>query len=520
MFKIAVTAYTGEKYIGKCLNSIKIQTLDFRCVIIDDASTDKTFEIAKKTVGDDSRFKILRNKKKQGKMASFFQAIDALKPNKEDIIVEVDGDDWLKHDKVLERVKEEYDKGALATYGQFENPNGHKGFCGEYPEEIITRRDYRRYSWLASHLKTYKYFLLEYIRKQGFTKEEYDRAFPLDMQIMFPILEMAGKRVHFIPDVLYVYNNTNPLNFSKLDRAKQIKCEKIVRNQEKYPTLEEIEAKETKVSIVIPVRFTEKYFSNITPLKLCLKSLRQQTISPELVEIIISNYGSEQSFTNDLEKLCEMYNVKLIHTYEISVWNRARALNLGIRSTNPKSPYIIACDVDFILHKDWLKKVLSLAGEKKVILTQVWNLPEMNIPDNYDIRENFDELLKISTLRPKSGMGFACFPRKWIFKIRGYDEQYKVWGSEDNDLVKRAELSGMEIVWLEKDDLPLKLALHQWHPVRGESNEKWFRLNRKRLVKLTVEQKILKRNDENWGLAKEKYIPDINLLKNKLTCLI
>ena len=45
-FCIIVPIYNGEKYIAKCIESIKNQTYkNFDCIIIDDCSTDSTFNI-------------------------------------------------------------------------------------------------------------------------------------------------------------------------------------------------------------------------------------------------------------------------------------------------------------------------------------------------------------------------------------------------------------------------------------------------------------------------------------------
>ena len=55
---VIVPVYNVEQYIEKCLLSIKDQTLtDFECLIINDGTKDNSVEVAKRVVGDDSRFK-------------------------------------------------------------------------------------------------------------------------------------------------------------------------------------------------------------------------------------------------------------------------------------------------------------------------------------------------------------------------------------------------------------------------------------------------------------------------------
>lgn len=55
---IIVPIYNVEKYIAKCLRSLKKQTLgDFECLLINDGTPDKSVEIAKAEVGNDTRFR-------------------------------------------------------------------------------------------------------------------------------------------------------------------------------------------------------------------------------------------------------------------------------------------------------------------------------------------------------------------------------------------------------------------------------------------------------------------------------
>lgn len=62
-FSIIVPVYGVEKYILKCIESVKDQTLeDFECLIINDGTKDNSMELAKQAIGDDSRFKIFDKK--------------------------------------------------------------------------------------------------------------------------------------------------------------------------------------------------------------------------------------------------------------------------------------------------------------------------------------------------------------------------------------------------------------------------------------------------------------------------
>ena len=51
---------------------------------------------------------------------------------------------------------------------------------------------------------------------------------------MFPMLEMAGSRQEFVKEVLYVYNDENPISDHKLRRKHQILAAKEIRKKGKY----------------------------------------------------------------------------------------------------------------------------------------------------------------------------------------------------------------------------------------------------------------------------------------------
>ena len=58
-FSVIVPVYNVEKYISKCIESVKGQTLtDFECLIINDGTKDKSIEKAIEAIGNDERFKI------------------------------------------------------------------------------------------------------------------------------------------------------------------------------------------------------------------------------------------------------------------------------------------------------------------------------------------------------------------------------------------------------------------------------------------------------------------------------
>ena len=123
---VLTTAYNCQDWIGKCVDSIKSQTYsNFHCYILDDVSTDLTAAMALEAVGEDSRFTLIQNDKKYYQVGNYDQILRTNQIQDEDVVIQVDGDDWLPDNEVFERVIRNYDDPDVwLTYGQFEYSDG------------------------------------------------------------------------------------------------------------------------------------------------------------------------------------------------------------------------------------------------------------------------------------------------------------------------------------------------------------------------------------------------------------
>jgi len=90
---IIVPVYNAEKYVNKCLNSIRCQTLkNLEIIVINDGSTDNSGEICDKIAIEDSRVKILH--KENGGLSSARNAGIELATG--EYVGFVDSDDWVE----------------------------------------------------------------------------------------------------------------------------------------------------------------------------------------------------------------------------------------------------------------------------------------------------------------------------------------------------------------------------------------------------------------------------------------
>jgi glycosyltransferase involved in cell wall biosynthesis len=240
-FVVVVPVYNSELYIQKCLESILNQNYNnYELVVVDDCSTDNTYniinEIHKKY---NFNFNICKNNiRRSSPLANFSKGIELFSRNKEDIIVTVDGDDWLYDNNVLEYLNTIYqDENIYMTYGQYEPASKtYSNYC----KQILDFKTYRKSDkWLASHLRTFKKKVWSLIKEEDLKDVDGDfYKIGSDTAWMYPLLEMCGnKHTKFIDKILYVYNDLNPSNDMKIHLNEQLRVINIIKNKKEYDEL-------------------------------------------------------------------------------------------------------------------------------------------------------------------------------------------------------------------------------------------------------------------------------------------
>lgn len=240
-FVIIIPSYNNEQWCFKNLSSVLEQDYPyFRIIYIDDLSSDTTLSKVKAFIREydaDNKITLIANTQRKGACANFYYAIQSCNPN--EIIVMLDGDDWLADNHVLSILNEAYaDPSVWITYGQFkEFPSGYLGSAQALPQWVIETQSYREYDWVTSHLRTFYAFLFQKIKKEDLMYQ--DEFFPMawDLAMMFPILEMAGQHSKFIPNILYIYNRATPINDNKVNINLQRHLDGVIHRMAKYQPL-------------------------------------------------------------------------------------------------------------------------------------------------------------------------------------------------------------------------------------------------------------------------------------------
>lgn len=215
-FVIVSPAYNNRFFQNNLLATLAQDYENFSVIYIDDASLDGSFDQAKALVdlhprGD--KVQLWKNKKNLGMIHNYYLAIHTLP--KDAVVVALDGDDWLAHHLVLQKLQEIYtQEDVVLTYGQYaEYPTYHLGQCRAIDWKVVKKLGgIRKAPWVTSHLRTFKASLFQSIPPSEF---QYQNAFVKvtgDMAMMFSLLERAGRKSRFVDEILCLYNGLYPMN--------------------------------------------------------------------------------------------------------------------------------------------------------------------------------------------------------------------------------------------------------------------------------------------------------------------
>lgn len=241
-FVFIVPSYNNEQWVQKNLQSIAEQSYtQWSMIYIDDCSKDNTGDLVDafiKTHNLQHKCTLIRNTKRIGALANIYNGVHMVDP--QHIIVIVDGDDRLANKEVLAKVARVYkNKDVWLTYGDFKSdPPGWSSCCERIPKSVRKQNSFRKYKWVASHLRTFYAKLFHNIKKEDLMLN--GEFFPMtyDMAITFPMLEMASKdHFEFIKDVLYIYNVSNPIMDWRTNAELQRELDRHIRGLRPYAPL-------------------------------------------------------------------------------------------------------------------------------------------------------------------------------------------------------------------------------------------------------------------------------------------
>ena len=275
-FVVIILSYNNAPYVEKNLLSVLNQEYDnFRILYFNDASTDGTSEKIEEVI---RRFDpkgvitLIENRKNEGAMHNIYQGVRRCK-NKE-IVVTVDGDDFLAHPHVLKNLNAIYaNPDVWMTYGSYVDYPFHAVKEGLIPEEkpyrrgiarpldleILKERGVRGHPFVTTHLRTFYAGLFKRIKMGDFLDSGKFLWMTHDVAYMLPLVELAGGNDYFVEEILYLYNVENPISDFRTNQKEKHRLRDKILAKLPYAPLEEHPKEElinpeTTVDLIITSR--------------------------------------------------------------------------------------------------------------------------------------------------------------------------------------------------------------------------------------------------------------------------
>lgn len=243
-FVIVIPSYNNADYCEQNLLSVLNQRYrNFRVVYIDDASTDETVQKVKAIIERSplkNQITLIERKQNQGSLSNLYDTIHQCRDD--EIVVRVDGDDFLAHPFVLKKLNKVYaDPDVWMTYGNYLDYPSYQQepqLCQEFPKSILRNHRFRHYKWVTAHLHTFYAGLFKKISPHHLMKEGKFLPMAGDVAFMLPLLEMSAGHFRFIKEVLYLYNRKNPISDHIKNLPLQSAFEGYVRSLPSYQPLD------------------------------------------------------------------------------------------------------------------------------------------------------------------------------------------------------------------------------------------------------------------------------------------
>lgn len=233
-----------------------------------------------------------------------------------------------------------------------------------------------------------------------------------------------------------------------------------------------------KVSIIV------SFYQRLRYLEFCLDAL--ELCKDDFYEVVIGDDGSDESCVDALREKIKKYNYPIIHAWHPKDGFRlSAARNNGIRNSN--GDYLIFLDCDFVVLPGTIKSHVAEAKSGRYVaglckyLTEAQTgmlfsreidlemierfyreLPDKQILSDHKRFIRHSLLRRLHLVKPRKERCSSHFSinRRDIEYINGYDENFRGWGGEDEDMAHRMALAGFR----GKSVISSARLLHLYHP--------------------------------------------------------
>ncbi|WP_223594059.1 glycosyltransferase family 2 protein [Neobacillus bataviensis] len=232
---VIIPTYNRADIIHRAINSLKNQSLkEWKAIILDDASTDYTFEVVEKVMNSDSRFYYYRMQQNMGICHVLNQALQLVDT---EYMVQLDSDDWLENhalECLVKTMENEPDSTAL-IYGNY------KIWKSEDKGKLVKVRGFRsseKYDLVSYVPMVYpRFYRTASLRQVGGweTNDKYNGRFMEDRRILYKLIEKYDFR--WVDEHLYNLSRINPNRLTaqeNINKYGEVKKEIVLRTLLKW----------------------------------------------------------------------------------------------------------------------------------------------------------------------------------------------------------------------------------------------------------------------------------------------
>lgn len=192
---------------------------------------------------------------------------------------------------------------------------------------------------------------------------------------------------------------------------------------------------------------------DVERVQIFLKSLNLQTDND--FELIFVDYGSDVELSKEIESLvgkCPFAKYYFFNSRGQN-WNRSKCLNYAF--SKAKGAYIFTADIDFVFINSFVS-LLKKTSTPTLAKYYSFGYLSQNYSQNIDLTKIEHPAESYSNI---DTIGALLLSREVFLDLNGYDEFYEIWGVEDNDILKRIQLSSYKIEFCADENL----IWHIWH---------------------------------------------------------
>jgi len=248
--------------------------------------------------------------------------------------------------------------------------------------------------------------------------------------------------------------------------------------------------------ITLVVSNRDRFDLDTNSSKFFIKSLNNQSFKD--FKVLLVDGGS----TNYAKLLKQMDSIPFMDVIQHNIgeeFERAKLNNVGILNANTE--YVLTTDVDMFFGPDFIFNVMKELNNEDCFVesrTLYWKkcTSEPLYKGEIDIK-NLNKLRDHGRIKKRtSAGGCQCTSIDNWKKVRGFDEKFVGWGSEDYDLLNRVKKIGIPVRWIGEGRDIIQL-FHQPHEKMNIKHDLKCQEKNKKI--LYSNRELHEVNPNGWG---------------------